>query len=72
MLPQRKLIEKNAFDFTSRLAEGPEAGKIRVRNVEEIGKDNLQLAKTSASLNGLIEDFTDPQFVALRAEFPIF
>ena len=68
--PKKKTYEENAIDFTSKLAEGPEAGKLRARVVDEIGKDQLQLSKTGASLDRLIGDFTNPDFVALRAEFP--
>lgn len=50
--------------------EGEEAGTIRAKDVGEIGRDQLQLSKTGLSLDKLIGDFTNPKFVALRAEFP--
>lgn len=61
---------KNAGEFEGIEQQGKEAGKYRAEAVNKIGEQQEALSNSGAVIDELVDDFTKPEFVALRAEFP--
>lgn len=60
----------NAARAVGILQQGKKGGDYRAEAVKDIGNEQKVLTNTGNVINEVIGDFTDPEFVALRAEFP--
>lgn len=62
--------EENVGKFLGVQKQGEKAGEIRAQSIGDIGEEMKQLSTTGANVDRLIDDFTNPDFVAMREEFP--
>ncbi len=67
-----KTYAENAGDYQGAIKQGEEAAKLRAQSIGDIGEEMKQLSTTGANVDRLIDDFTNPDFMAMREEFPFF
>lgn len=62
--------EENLGRFRGVAKQGEESGKLRAQSIGDVGEEMKQLSTTGANVDRLIDDFTNPDFMAMREEFP--
>ena len=59
---EKTYFEKAAEAREGILSEGKEAGKLRSKDINDIGQQQLQLSHSGANLDRIIEDINTPEF----------
>lgn len=67
---QRTLAQK-AGEFAATKKQLETLGGHRGDAIRDIGEQQIMLSATGGNLNTLIDDFTNPEFIALRSKFPV-
>jgi hypothetical protein len=66
-----KTFKQNEADYRGAMKQGEKGGEIRAQNVGDIGNQQLQLSNTGNTIDKIIDGFTNPDFIAMRNEFPL-
>ena len=63
---------ENAGKYKGIVNEGTEAGKLRAKDIDDIGQQQMGLSNSGTVLDKLVGDINDPTFMSLRSDFPFY
>lgn len=70
--PQRGSYAENAGAYKGTVAQGQELGKLRAKEIDNIGQEQVALSNSAVPLDRMIGIIKDPAFQALRSDIPFF